>query len=67
MHEELSMVMGLVEECSSTLESLDIADCLAGRHIQLTSAHISMTSVSSQVDAAFDRSLESDKTQRCGL
>ena len=65
--EDLPLIMGLVKECSRTLESLDITGNLLGTCILDLCSHRQLTSVSSWVAANFNRPLESDKTQRCDV
>jgi hypothetical protein len=64
---DLSLTMALVDECSHTLESLDITCTLLGQSDPRPRLHRQLTSVPSWVGASFDRPFESDKTQRCGI
>jgi hypothetical protein len=64
--EDLSGIMGLVNGCAHTLEFLDISDLL-GTSTRYLRLHRSLTSISRGVEVSFDRPLESDKAQRCGV
>jgi hypothetical protein len=64
--EDLLTVTTLVEECSPTLESLDIT-CNFCEFIWHLRPHPQLTSASRRVEVRFYRPLESDETQTCGV
>jgi len=65
--EEISLTAALVERCSHTLEFFKITCNLPGTYVRSTSTPSPITSVTSRVGAGFDRLLEGDETQGCGL
>jgi hypothetical protein len=65
--EDLLMVKALVEECSHTLESLNVTWGHHSKTIQRQCLHRQLTSVFRYAGVSFDRPLENDKTQRCGV
>jgi len=65
--EDHLLVVALLEECSYTLESLDICYDLIRTPIWHLRPRRSLTSVPSWVEVSFDRPLEGNKTQGCDL
>jgi len=65
--EGLLLTTAVVEECSYTLEFLDIICYLLGRRFHTISTPTSVTPVSSWGGVTSDRSLEGDNAKKCGL
>jgi hypothetical protein len=61
------LTMALVDECSHTLESLDITCNLPGKSALHPPLYRQLTSVPRRVGASFNQPLKSDKTQRCSV
>jgi len=68
LHEDiLSLILGLVEGCSHTLKSLDLASHQDGTSVWYLCPCQWFTFVSSRARDTFDRPLGSDKTRRSGF
>ena len=65
--DNFSMIIGLVEGCSHTLESLGVTWCFFGESIQHLCPYRQPNSVPRRSGVSFDRPLESNETQRCGV
>jgi len=67
--EDLLLATALVEECSHTLESLDITCDFVGMSIRYLRPHRQLTSVSRRFDVEvnFGRPLEGDETHGCNF
>ena len=65
--EDLFLTMGLVEECSHTLESLDVARTFYGTSVRYLHPQRELTSFSSRIRAKLSRPIKGNETQGCNF